>query len=601
MINSLVLIVTLAACGGIHAFGQEVPGAFLICPTPQYDFGTVYSDSAVQHSFVLTNQGSRTVSIESARGTCGCEQVKWTTNEVAHGATSEIQVSFDFTGRSGKQSYSLYVSTDDPGNSLMQFKITGTVLTPIIVQPEGLNFGRVGREGRVEREVLLSATESDLFAIRSVASSSAQIAVTWEALEAGRRYCVKIASDGPRALGATVCSVRVETDHPRMQWIDIPVVICVPAEVKAQPSRLSSSPVVVEYFFVPGCKSCKKIQFNVLPELENRYSGSYTIQHRDIGIKSNYLALVTYQDLLGVKKNEPVSMVVDFQKLLAGFPDIRDQLSPSVADAIKQRLAKGTPRRVTAVAERSSVDRVRRRLASFTLAAVAVAAVVDSMNPCAIATIVFFVSLLSVARISIRRMWMAGLAFVAASFITYVALGFGLLGMLKVLLASQWISLVINAALAGVMLVFAFLSFRDAVRYHRSGQSSDILLKLPAVVQERIHRVMKNGLRNRSLVLGGLGIGMVVTVMESVCTGQVYVPTLVLMLKQGESVMRCTLYLLMYNAIFVLPMLVTLALTCGGLSTPALVNWSRRNVTVSKILLGVFFLAMAITVLTMII
>ena len=87
-------------------------------------------------------------------------------------------------------------------------------------------------------------------------------------------------------------------------------------------------------------------------------------------------------------------------------------------------------------------------------------------------------------------------------------------------------------------------------------------------------------------------MGVVVTVLESVCTGQVYVPTLVLMLKQGESVLRCTSYLVVYNLIFVLPLAVTLALTCGGLSTPALVEWSRRNVTVSKTFLGIFFLVM---------
>ena len=110
---------------------------------------------------------------------------------------------------------------------------------------------------------------------------------------------------------------------------------------------------------------------------------------------------------------------------------------------------------------------------------------------------------------------------------------------------------------------------------------------------------MKSGLRKRSLVLGGLGVGAVVTVIESVCTGQVYVPTLVLMLKQGESVLRCAGYLLVYNVIFVLPLAVTLALTCGGMSTPALVEWSRRNVTVSKTLLGVFFLMMTVVLLVL--
>jgi cytochrome c biogenesis protein CcdA len=229
---------------------------------------------------------------------------------------------------------------------------------------------------------------------------------------------------------------------------------------------------------------------------------------------------------------------------------------------------------------------------SFTLAAVSAAAVVDSINPCAIATLVFFMSLLSVARISMGRMWLAGVAFLAASFVTYTAIGFGLLGVLQFLHASRVLRQALDVILAGVMLVFAALSFRDAIRYHRSGQAGDVTMKLPAGLQNRIHRVMKSGFRKRSLVLGGLGVGVVVTAIESVCTGQIYVPTLVLMVKQGESVLRCAGYLVVYNAIFVLPLVVTLALTCGGMSTPVLVEWSRRNVTVSKTVMGVFFLVM---------
>ena len=319
------------------------------------------------------------------------------------------------------------------------------------------------------------------------------------------------------------------------------------------------NPVTVEFFFEPGCDSCQQVRSGVFPELERRYPGVYTLQERDIGIKSNYLVLVAYQDVLGAMGNEPVSMVVDGREFLAGLPGIQTGLFSALDRAVVRQLQKDSP--APAGGGISPEARLPHRLESFTLAAVSTAAVVDSINPCAMATLVFFMSLLSVARISIGRMWLAGLAFLAASFVTYVAIGFGFLGMLQFLHASPVMRLVLDLILAGVMLVFAFLSFRDAIRYRRSGQSGDIALKLPASLQNRIRRVMKTGLRKRSLVLGGLGVGAVVTVIESVCTGQVYVPTLVLMLKQGESVLRCAGYLLVYNVIFVLPLVVTLALT----------------------------------------
>ena len=54
-----------------------------------------------------------------------------------------------------------------------------------------------------------------------------------------------------------------------------------------------------------------------------------------------------------------------------------------------------------------------------------------------------------------------------------------------------------------------------------------------------------------------------------------------------------------YNTMFILPLVVVLALTCQGLQTPTLVEWSCRNVVFSKVLLGLFFLAMAVLVLVM--
>ena len=87
--------------------------------------------------------------------------------------------------------------------------------------------------------------------------------------------------------------------------------------------------------------------------------------------------------------------------------------------------------------------------------------------------------------------------------------------------------------------------------------------------------------------------------LESVCTGQVYVPALVMIIKSGQSMLRSALYLVLYNAIFVLPLGVVLVLTCGGMNAPTLVEWSRRNVTFSKVLLGVFFLAMTALMLVM--
>jgi cytochrome c biogenesis protein CcdA len=224
---------------------------------------------------------------------------------------------------------------------------------------------------------------------------------------------------------------------------------------------------------------------------------------------------------------------------------------------------------------------------------VAVAGLVDSINPCAFATLVFFMSLLSLSRVGRRGMLLAGGAFVAACFVTYLLLGFGALRVLHLFVGFRLLRQTLDAAMVGALAVLAWLSFQDAVRFRRTGNPHDVALRLPEGINRRIHDVMRRGLRRRNLLAGGFGVGVVVTALESVCTGQVYVPTLVLVVRTGQSVTRGLLYLVVYNLMFILPLAIILVLTYRGLGTPALMAWSRRNVVVSKILLGVFFVGMA--------
>lgn len=391
--------------------------------------------------------------------------------------------------------------------------------------------------------------------------------------------------------------------------IIIAALLQVPAALAADHS--APSPVPVDYFFELGCESCGVIKRDVLPELEQRYSGYYELHEWDVGIKSNYLKLVEFQERLGVKDNEPVSMVVDNGVLLAGLARIKKDVIPELESAIARRITDpsltsegpGSGAAVVPAAGSAGVPAgeplLKRRVENFTLAGIVSAAAVDSINPCAISTLVFFMSLLSVMHIGTRRMLLAGMSFLAACFVTYLGIGFGLLRLLQCLTAFRVLRLGIEMSLMVVMIGFAFISFRDALRFYRSGRPGDVALKLPEGIQKRIHKVMRDGLRKRSLILGGIGIGVAVTLLESVCTGQVYLPALVMMIKSGQSVLRCVVYLLLYNVIFVLPLAVVLVLTCRGMSTTVLIEWSRRNVVVSKTLLGVFFLAMTVLMIVL--
>jgi cytochrome c biogenesis protein CcdA len=98
-------------------------------------------------------------------------------------------------------------------------------------------------------------------------------------------------------------------------------------------------------------------------------------------------------------------------------------------------------------------------------------------------------------------------------------------------------------------------------------------------------------------ILGGVVTGAGVTILESVCTGQSYVPVLMYMLKDNPSDLCSWLLLVTYNLLFVLPLAVVFICFHRGMQLKVLVDWSKRNLVVVKLLLGLFFAAMAVLLL----
>ena len=154
----------------------------------------------------------------------------------------------------------------------------------------------------------------------------------------------------------------------------------------------------------------------------------------------------------------------------------------------------------------------------------------------------------------------------------------------------------IELLMGGALLVLALLSWRDAVRYKRTGRAEDVVLQLPKRIKERIHGVMRRGLGMGSVAAGGLVVGCAVTVLESVCTGQVYLPTLAVIVKSGLGTPRELGLLVLYNVMFVVPLAVAFVLTYQGVKTEAFVGWSKQHVVVSKVALGVVFVVMALVI-----
>jgi len=491
--------------------------------------------------------------------------------------------------------------------------------------PSEFDFGTAANTGSVQRTFMIWNRGDSLLEIkRVVGCCGAKTKLASKRIKPGTntQFFVTISLKGRNS--EVRKSIYLVSNDPERRYCGIRITgkaqaVKPPAETPPKPAVTSvptiEDPVVIDYFFEAGCPACAKVDGEVLPALKRELAGLYRVNRRDLFHKTNVVRLVEYQEAFGIEENESVCMVVDARGFLNGLDAIRDKIAPLVRDCLAAgRASEQDPAGPAAAgATEAAADAsliLERRVRNFTVAAVLMGGLVDGVNPCAIGTLVFLISMLAVSKVRKWRLLVTGSAYCLASFITYTAIGLGLLHVLHSFDGFPTVQRVVEAVLVAMLSVLALLSFVDAVRYGAAHDAGKVMLQLPDKVKMRIHALVRGGAKALrrdgtkgggvgALLAVGFGLGVVVTALESVCTGQVYVPTLAMVARaaKAESA-RAWALLLGYNTMFVIPLVGAFLLTHIGLSTQALADFSKRNVVAAKLLLGAFFILMALLIVT---
>lgn len=257
----------------------------------------------------------------------------------------------------------------------------------------------------------------------------------------------------------------------------------------------------------------------------------------------------------------------------------------------------GTPAAEPSADGNVTHESVFNRLSFFMIAG---AGLVDGINPCAFAVIVFFISFLTVYKYTRREIITVGTAYCAAVFVAYVLLGLGAFQFLYAMQGFYYVMWGLKAATVGLCVVFLALSLYDWWHYVRTKDTAGLVLQLPTKYKTFIHKVMHAFLKDRSksvwrLGLAATAVGFVVSLVEAVCTGQVYLPTIVVVLKEsGNHFWRAAQYLLIYNLMFVAPLLVVFILALVGYESKTFGGRLKKHLGLAKLLLCAVFVGLLI-------
>ncbi len=215
------------------------------------------------------------------------------------------------------------------------------------------------------------------------------------------------------------------------------------------------------------------------------------------------------------------------------------------------------------------------------------AAISDSINPCAFAVMLLLLSTILTRHKSRRKTLMAGIMFSLAVFLTYLAMGVWLFSAL----ATANNTFVLKLVVWILWLLVWLANLKDYFRYGKW-----FVMEVPfswrPKMQELIHKV--------SSPRWAFFIGILVSLFLLPCSSGPYFTILWFLSSQSKNLnFRWYLYLIVYNLIFVLPMLIiAIMVAFWYANVDKLAKVKHEKTQLIHLIVGILMLGLGIYVLT---
>ncbi|MEX2161169.1 MAG: cytochrome c biogenesis protein CcdA [Anaerolineales bacterium] len=216
------------------------------------------------------------------------------------------------------------------------------------------------------------------------------------------------------------------------------------------------------------------------------------------------------------------------------------------------------------------------------LPAVIITGLIDSVNPCAFAVILLLVAFLFTLRQSRARIWQLGLVYIGMIFIVYFAIGLGLLRAIQFSTEPHFVARVGTWILIGLGVV-------NLIEYFFP--RSPIKLHMPDWAHHRTHQLI-----GQASLPATITAGFLVGLCTFPCSGGIYVSILTLLNAQTTAAWGLA-YLVLYNILFVLPLLLILAAVGNRTAAKAWAQWERSNSARIRLWYGVIMIGLGLVIL----
>lgn len=313
--------------------------------------------------------------------------------------------------------------------------------------------------------------------------------------------------------------------------------------------------IIIYYFHVEECKDCKEAGI-LIEELEENYQIEvikFEIGHNATN-RELYRTFMKAYDVPMLKRDISALFIGD--KYLVG----KDTNKKNI-EAVLRNSTQGIDPLLLVNEWQQSAEKTTNETAEekvdLTLSLVIGTALVDGVNPCTFAVLILLLSyLLSVKEK--KRVLTIGMAFTASVFTTYLLVG---LGIIEYFLFSDAIE-IIRSIVIIVAISAGVINIRDFWK-------NKATLAIPTFAKGTI-----SSLANNAAIPSAILLGFFATLVELPCTGGIYLPILTLLAKTPS---KAIFYLLAYNLVYILPLLVIIVIVYRGFSPEDVEGWRKER------------------------
>ncbi|MFH1780280.1 MAG: cytochrome c biogenesis protein CcdA [Candidatus Micrarchaeota archaeon] len=329
-----------------------------------------------------------------------------------------------------------------------------------------------------------------------------------------------------------------------------------------------ATPIYV--FHSTTCPHCIEL-LDFLDGIKDKYPSLEVKEFEIHEIANNNL----FQQLTSAYGQEVSGVPVTFigEKMIVGYATF---MAPEVEGEITYCVENGCVDPI----EKLVSTPVQPEVEQLTIPAVILAAAVDAINPCAFAVLILLITAV-LASGNRRRALLAGLAFTLAVYLAYFAMGLGLFSVIQ----ASGLSQAFYYAVAILAIFVGLFNLKDYFWYGKW-----FIMEVPLSWRPRMKKIISRV----TSIPGAFFAGLIVSLFLLPCTSGPYIVILGLLAK-ATSRDYAFMLLVLYNLIFVLPMLlITLGIYFGFTTSEQAEDWRKNKLKTLHLIAGVLMLLLGV-------